>query len=222
MKIFTNRERAGEELAQMLLSYKDKKPIVLAIPRGGVPVATRVAQVLQCPMDILMVKKIGAPQQPELAVGAITESGDAFFDDALIKSLDISSSYLENTSIQKFREMREKRKSMPRLIPTESWRNKVVILVDDGIATGATLQAAIHLAHQQAPQKIIVAAPVASKTSTEILKKLADEVVCLSMPESFSSVSSWYEDFSQITDTEISTILEKMKIPSPDPVKRYQ
>lgn len=222
MKIFVNRERAGEELGQRLLPYKDQKPIVLAIPRGGVPVAHKVAQILQCPMDTLMVKKIGAPQQPELAVGAITESGDAFFDDALIKSLDISSSYLENTSIQKFREMREKRKGLPRLIPTESWRNKVVILVDDGIATGATLQAAIHLAHQQAPQKIVVATPVASKSSVEILKKLADEVVCLSTPDSFSSVSSWYEDFSQITDSEVQGLLEKTKVIPSDPVKRYQ
>ncbi|NUN04993.1 MAG: phosphoribosyltransferase [Bdellovibrio sp.] len=209
MKLFTNRSDAGELLGQKLLFYKKQKPLVIGIPNGGIPVAMKVAQVLQCPLDILMVKKICAPQQPEVAIGAIAEGGETCFDDKMIDTMNISGAYLEQTCIRSFRELRTQYRKISQYHPHPSWRNKVLILVDDGVATGATLTAALLWAKQKAPKKIIVATPVGSKNSIEILKQMADDVICLTIPDNFSSVSSWYEDFDQVSEVDILTILKE-------------
>lgn len=209
MKLFTSREDAGELLGQKLLSYKKQNPLVIGIPRGGLPVALKVAQVLQCPLDILMVKKICAPQHPEVAVGAVTENGETYFDEKMIETANISGAYLENTCIRSFRELRLQQHKFNQHRAHPAWQNKALIIVDDGVATGATLTAALQWAKQKSPKKIIVATPVGAKNAIEILKQLADEVICLTIPDYFSEVSSWYEDFSPVTEADVVSILKE-------------
>lgn len=209
MKLFTNRSDAGELLGQKLLYYKNQHPIVIGIPRGGIAVATKVAQVLQCPLDVLMVKKITAPQQPEVAIGAVAEGGETYFDDKMMDSMNISGAYLENACIRTFRDLRAQQRKLTHNRAKQSWRNKVLIIVDDGVATGSTLTAALQWAKQHSPKKIVVATPVGSKISMEILKQMADDVVCLTTPDYFASVGSWYEEFEQVSDSDVQGILKE-------------
>ncbi|HEY1079960.1 MAG TPA: phosphoribosyltransferase family protein [Bdellovibrio sp.] len=210
MKLFTNRSDAGELLGQKLLYYKKQNPLVIGIPRGGIAVAMKVAQVLQCPLDILMVKRICAPQQPEVAIGAVAEGGETYFDDKMIEAMNISGAYLENTCIRSFRELRAQHHKINQNRQHPSWRNKVLIIVDDGVATGATLTAALQWAKQKSPKKIVVATPVGSKISIELLKQMADDVICLTIPDHFSSVSSWYEEFEQFSEADVVAMLKEV------------
>ncbi|MBV2169581.1 MAG: erythromycin esterase family protein [Bdellovibrio sp.] len=208
MTHFENRKDAGRALGERLLAYKDQDPLILAIPRGGVPVAFEVAKRLQAPLDLLMVKKVGHPLNPELAVGAVTESGPPWFNLDLIRRLQLSMEELEDAAKAKLQEVSKQMEKFRFGQAPPSVNDRVVILIDDGIATGATILAAVQLLRERNPLKIIVATPVASVSSLEQIRKAADDLVCLLTPENFYAVGNWYQDFDQVSDKEVIEILK--------------
>ncbi|WP_374074495.1 erythromycin esterase family protein [Bdellovibrio bacteriovorus] len=207
MERFANRQEAGRLLGEKLISFKDQNPVVLAIPRGGVPLAFEVAKILKCPLDLLMVKKIGAPRQPELAVGAVSEDAKPIFNESLVQALSLKRTYLNQTAKEKISEIQEQLKKFRGSKKTEPIKGKTVILIDDGIATGSTLMAAIQFLRQKEPKKIIVAAPVGAQETIDKIQRVADQVVCLSTPEKFMAVGLWYEDFTQVSDEEVVRLI---------------
>lgn len=207
MERYRDRGHASQVLAQHLSAYKDSNPIVLAIPRGGVPIAFGIAKALHCPLDLIMVKKIGAPRQPELAVGAVSEDGKPIFDDGLVKTLSLSTSYLKQAANQKIQEIQEQMRKFRGSKRAEEIRNRTVILVDDGIATGSTLIAAIQFLRLKKPRKIIVAAPVGAADTIERIQKITDAVVCPLTPGDFMAVGLWYEEFDQVPDEEVVRLI---------------
>lgn len=207
MKRFESRQEAGQILGQRLLSYKDQNPLILAIPRGGLPVAYEVAKTLKASLDLILVKKIGAPKNPELAVGAVSEDSKPVFNEELVQLLKIDHKALNKMAEQKIDELKEQAKKLRGNTPLQSVKDRVVIIVDDGIATGASLTAAIQLIKQNNPQKIIVATPVGANDTIQQIKKLVDDVVCVEIPQNFMAVGIWYENFDQVPDEEVIRLL---------------
>lgn len=205
---FKNRIEAGRSLARALKSYAERPGIlILALPRGGVPVAFEVAQALNIPLDLLIVRKLGLPGQEELAMGAVATGGAKVLNHALMQSLGISEAVL-NPVVDKERKELERRERVyrgERPVPEVSGR--WVILIDDGLATGSTMRAAVSALRQQRPAGIVIGIPVAPADTVEELRKEADEVVCLATPEPFSAIGEWYEDFSQTSDEEVGDLL---------------
>ncbi|CAE81173.1 phosphoribosyltransferase family protein [Bdellovibrio bacteriovorus] len=214
MERYRDRDHASHVLAQNLSQYKDSNPVVLAIPRGGVPVAFGVARALHCPLDLIMVKKIGAPRQPELAVGAVSEDGKPLFDEGLIKALSLSSSYLKQAASQKIREIHEQLHKFRGSKQAEPIQNRTVILVDDGIATGSTLTAAIQFLRLKNPREIVVAAPVGALETVQRIKEIADAVICPLTPTDFMAVGMWYEQFEQVPDEEVIRLIGEARFSS--------
>lgn len=211
MMLFSDRYQAGQELAQKLLSDLpfplDASWLVLAIPRGGVIIGRRIAEALKIPLDIILSKKIGAPGNPELAVGAVGPIGEPALDEEMIQKLGIGKDYLEKTITEVKKEIILKEKIWREGKPLLNLKQKSVLLVDDGIATGATIQGALEVIRQAEPQKIIVAAPIIAKDALEKLEKLADQVVYLEAPELFFAVGQFYQNFKQTTDQEVKELL---------------
>lgn len=211
MDRFHNRKDAGEQLAQQLLPLKKENPLILAIPRGGVPVAVEVARRLQADLDIMIVKKIGAPTNPELAIGAICEDGRPWLNSRIVGLLGIKTATLKHLADEKEEEVRSQARRLRGSRPPMSVTGRTVILIDDGIATGATTLAAIYLLRAQSPEKIIVATPVAPASSIEEIEKASDGVVCLKTPYPFYAVGDWYEDFPQVQDAEVLRLLQQQR-----------
>lgn len=208
MRRFRNRQEAGQLLALELANYADRKDcVVLALPRGGVPVAHELSQALRLPLDILVVRKLGVPGHEELAMGAIASGGIRIINPHTLSALGISSGDLAEVERRELMEM-ERRERIYRgnKAPLEV-REKTVILVDDGIATGATIRAAIASLHQRGARRIVVASPVAPESVVISLSNVAEEVVCVLKPRDFGGVGWWYEDFSQTSDEEVRSIL---------------
>lgn len=206
--IFKNRQDVGRQLAEKLKKYSnDKSAIVLALPRGGVVVAKEVADVLNLPMDLIVSRKIGAPDNPEFAIGAIAEGFEGVFDQRVIVSYGISDEYIRN-EIKKEREEMDRRLNVYRAgrVPLDL-AGKMAILVDDGIATGLTMIATINSAKIKGAKKIVVAVPVASRDSVEKVKKLVDDIIYLDTPEFFMAVGQFYESFSQVEDAEVVKLM---------------
>ncbi|PJE67514.1 phosphoribosyl transferase [Candidatus Shapirobacteria bacterium CG10_big_fil_rev_8_21_14_0_10_40_9] len=206
--MFKNREEAGRKLADKLLSYKaTKNLIVLAIPRGGVVVGKILSQALNCPLDVLITRKIGAPGNPELAVGAVGPGGIRIIDWELAKRVGADGEYLKAQSSKLQSEIQEREKKFrARKKPLEV-TGKTVILTDDGIATGATIEAAIAWLKSQKAKKIILAVPVAPPEVVEKLRPLVDELICLDQPEFFAAVGQFYQEFEQVTDDKVVQLL---------------
>jgi len=206
--MFQNRAQAGKKLASKLLSYKaTKNLIVLAIPRGGVVVGKILSQALDCPLEVIVTKKIGAPGNSELAIGAVGVVGKPVIDEELAERVGADENYLKSKILNLKSEIKRREKIFRRDKLPLNLKDKTVILTDDGVATGATMMAAIEITRQQNPKKIIVAVPVIAKDTLEKIEKLADEVVFLDAPEMFFAVGQFYQDFSQITDEEVRKIL---------------
>ena len=206
--LFKDQVSAGERLAKELKKYKSQNAVILAIPRGGVATGFGLAQKLNLPLDVIVTRKIGAPDNPERAIGAVGETkGSLWMNKKLTSQLGVSKDYLQSeTKIQKLEIKRREgvyRKGKKAL----DLKNKVVILVDDGIATGATMIAAIREIRNMKPEKIVVAIPVAPPETVEELKQEADEVVCLQTPRLFFAVGQWYENFKQYSDKEVIKLL---------------
>jgi predicted phosphoribosyltransferase len=206
---FQNRREAGELLALELAHHAgEKECVVLALPRGGVPVAHEVSRVLHLPLDVLVVRKLGVPGHEELAMGAIASGGIKLLNRDTLIALGLSRAAIENVERRELIELERREKSYRGNLPPLDVRGKHVILVDDGIATGSTIQAAIASLRQRGADYIVVAAPVAPDSVVEILRKVADEVVCVLRPRDFGGVGCWYEDFSQTSDEEVHRLLE--------------
>jgi erythromycin esterase-like protein/predicted phosphoribosyltransferase len=205
---FRNRIEAGRQLAARLGQYKGRTDVVvLALPRGGVPVASEIARELGAPLDIFLVRKLGVPGHPELAMGAIAEGGVQVLSDDLIAELRIPRAMIDQVAMQERLEL-ERREQLYRDGRTRpDLRNRIVILVDDGLATGSTMEAAVRALRRLEPAKIIVAAPVGASDTCERLRRLADAVVCAETPEPFQAVGLWYEEFTQTTDEEVRELL---------------
>lgn len=205
---FQNREEAAERLADALSKYKGKNPLILAIPRGAMPMAKIIAEHLGGEVDVVLVHKLGAPGQPELAIGALDEGGYVYLH-PYAKELQISQDYLEREKNIQLEILKERRQNYT---PHRSARNpegRIVIIVDDGIATGSTMMAALHAVREKKPEKLIAAVGVAPPETAEKLKNFADEVICLETPESFYAVGQFFEDFSQVSDEEVLQILSE-------------
>lgn len=209
--MFRNRQEAAEKLAQALAPYRGLNPLVLAIPRGAVPMAKIIAESLGGEVDVLLVRKLGAPEQPELAIGAIDENGHIYLH-PYARQLGLSAGYLEDEAANQLRTLRRRRAEYTPARPPIEPRGRIVIVVDDGIATGSTMTAALGALRERSPAKLIVATGVAPPDSLQKLRDFADEVVCLSSPDPFYAVGQHYADFSQVSDEEVIAILREETI----------
>ncbi|OGY28068.1 MAG: hypothetical protein A2Z42_02510 [Candidatus Woykebacteria bacterium RBG_19FT_COMBO_43_10] len=204
--VFESREEAGTLLADQLKKY-GKDCVVLAIPRGGVVVGAQIARALSCPFEVVIIRKLGAPGNPELAIGATTSKGGVVLDQELIKRLEVTKGYIRSELSRQQKEARRREKVYLKG-ETINITDKTVILVDDGIATGATVETAIQAVKEKLPAKVVLAVPVAPPHTVERLKNEVDELVVLSTPEHFWAIGEFYEHFPQISDGEVVKILQ--------------
>ena len=205
---FHNRTEAGQLLAEKLITYLNQPDVlVLGLPRGGVPVASEVAKALNVPLDVFVVRKLGLPHHPELAMGAIASGGVRVFNSDVVNSLRIPDEVIDAVSAQEFAELQRREKAYRDDLPSPDVEGKTVILVDDGIATGSTMLASIAALKQLNVARILVATPVVPASAYYEIRRVADEVVAVMMPEDFYAVGQWYEDFSQTSDDEVRQLL---------------
>jgi putative phosphoribosyl transferase len=211
MAFFTDRVDAGKRLASALSNFSGKKGIVLAIPRGGVPVGFEIAKTLKTPLDVIIPRKIGAPDNPELAIGAVAEDGTAILDDNLVKYLGVSREYIKEEIERQKQEIRRRLEIYRQDASYPNLKGFDVIVVDDGIATGSTMKAALASVKNRGAASITVAIPVGPPSTIEELEKIADRVVCLYTPEYFQAIGQFYNDFRQTTDEEVIKLLQESK-----------
>lgn len=206
--VFKDRVEAGQKLAERLEAYRSENPVVLGLARGGIIVAAEVAAALNAPLDVMIARKIGAPSQPELGIGAVAPGGVTVLDDRLIRMLDLTKDDIERLSARENAEL-ERRLAAYRDGDGGDIQGRTVILVDDGLATGVTALAAVRSLRKHNPRKIVAAFPVCSLQGTRLLEGEADDVVCISMPADLYAVGAWYRDFSQTTDQEVVDVLRE-------------
>jgi predicted phosphoribosyltransferase len=210
--LFSNRTDAGAVLAERLLEYAGRPDVlVLALPRGGVPVAFPVACALRAPLDVFLVRKLGVPGYEELALGAIATGGVRVLNDEVRREIDLPDDVIDALAQREALELRRRELHYRGERPVPTIRGQIVILIDDGLATGATMRAAALALRQMEPAKLIVAVPVAAPQTCEALRRKADQVVCLSTPDPFVAVGAWYDDFSQTSDEEVTDLLEQAR-----------
>ena len=213
--MFKERKDAGHRLAKALIEHEAKpQTLILALPRGGVVVGYEVAATLALPLDIICPRKIGAPFNPELAIGAVTETGESILSDDLIRTLGVSETYIQDAMRQ------EKKEALRRLTfyrqkrPPRQLKGQTVILVDDGLATGSTMRAAIKTCRAEGVHRLILAVPVAPPDTLNRIKQEVDQVICLSTPSSFQAVGQFYSHFDQTSDDEVIALLIKRHLDS--------
>lgn len=216
-RMFRDRHDAGRRLAEVLAGKDYSAPVVLALPRGGVPVAAEIARRLDAPLDILMVRKLGAPWQPELAMGAVArtaETTQTVLNDDVIRLLGIDDAEIERVKENELTVIasREARYLKGRERP--GVKDRTAIVVDDGVATGATTRAALHAARASAPRWLVLAVPVAPPDTLARLRQDADEVVCLEEPGDLGAIGFFYDDFTQVGDEEVIRTLDELGLPS--------
>jgi predicted phosphoribosyltransferase len=207
---FRDRQEAGGLLAEKLTAYANRPGvIVLALPRGGVPVGFEVSKALHAPLDVVIVRKLGVPGQEELAMGAIAAGGLQVLNDPIVKALEISEREIEAVAGKERLELERRERLYRGGRPAPDLRGRTVILVDDGIATGTTMKVAIAALKRQESSKLVVAIPVAPLSTCEEMREMVEEVVCLSSPEDFMAIGAWYADFRQVSDQEVCDLLER-------------
>jgi putative phosphoribosyl transferase len=205
-----DRTAAGRALGQALAAYAPRDDvIVLALPRGGVPVGYEAAEAIGADLDLMLVRKLGTPGQPELAMGAIASGGARVLNQEIIDALSIDEAILGDVARREQRELERRQRAYRGDRPLPELRAQCIILVDDGIATGATMRAAIAALRQQEPARIVVAVPVAPSDTVARLRREADEVVCLETPAPFVAIGRWYQDFPQLSDEDVRNLLSR-------------
>ncbi len=209
---FRNRREAGQQLSAKLQQYAGQPDvIVLALPRGGVPVGFEVATALDVPLDVFVVRKLGLPWHEELAIGALASGGVRFLDRDLIRVAGVSDDDIRRVTAVEQIELERRERLYRGDRPFPDLAGKTVILVDDGLATGSTMRAAVAALRQEGPARVIVAVPVASPDTCEAFRDIADDIVCAATPEPFHAVGLWYADFSQTTDEEVHYLLDQAR-----------
>lgn len=207
--LFRDRRDAGKQLAKKLTEYAGRKDvIVLALPRGGVPVAYEVALALHVPLDIFIVRKLGWPGHEEMAIGAIASGGVKVLNDDIVRYLNIPEALIDAVARRELQEMERRERAYRENRPAFQLKDRTVIIVDDGLATGASMRAAVFGVRNQSPAKIVIAVPTSAMETCEALEHEVDRIICATTPEPFYGVSRWYEDFSQTTDEEVRTLLQ--------------
>jgi putative phosphoribosyl transferase len=209
--LFDDRHTAGVLLAQRLQRYREPSPLVLGIPRGGVPVAAAIAQALDAELDIVVARKLGAPLSAELAIGAVTADGGRYLNEEMIGALNVDPLYIERITQVQMTEAKRRAASLRGDAPPPRIAGRVVLLVDDGLATGATMIAAARAVKAQGPAQLIVAVPVGSKQARKTLAKEVNVVECLTTPEPFWAVGAHYRDFAQTEDGEVERLLHEAR-----------
>ena len=210
--MFRDRTEVGKLLAERFLKIKLENPIVLAIPRGGVPVAKEIALALGAKLDLVITRKIGFPGQPEFAIGAVTQDGELIVDENIVKEYGINKEYLKQESVTQKKEIADRMRKYRGERPYPDLAGKTAIIVDDGIATGNTMLAAIESVRRKKPAKIIVAIGVAPAETVRRLSSVADQVVCLDTPEPFYAIGEFYEKFEQVGDEEVKNALKELDL----------
>ena len=215
---FADRGEAGRRLADKLLHLKDRKPVVLALPRGGVAVGFEIARALEAPLDIVLVRKIGVPWQPELALGAVTDGAEhqTFIDRVLAARLEVPESYIEEETARQLQEIERRRKSYCEGRPALAIAGRTAIVVDDGIATGATMRVALQAVRRRGPARLVLAVPVAAPDTLAALRAEVDEAVSLETPVELGAIGFYYRDFHQMSDDEVTDLLAR----APQPAER--
>ena len=212
--LFRDRRHAGQLLAAQLTEYANRPDaLVLALPRGGVPVGYEVARALSVPLDVFAVRKLGIPGYDELAMGAIASGGVRVLNDQLVKRLGIPDQMIDSVTAHERQELTRRERRYRDGRPSPDVRGRTVILVDDGLATGATMHAAIKALRQLMPARIVVAVPIAAPETCEQMKAEADDVICAVTPDPFHAVGLWYQDFSPTTDEEVRALLAQIQAP---------
>jgi putative phosphoribosyl transferase len=208
---FANRREAGRVLASHLMHYsgRDGDVIVLALPRGGVPVGYEVADALDAPLDVFLVRKLGVPGHEELAMGAIASGGVRVLNPTVVQGLRIPQRWIDEVAVQEQTELERRAREYRGDRPQPDVKGKVVILVDDGLATGATMRAAAEALRRLGPRKLVIAVPAASPETCEEFRQEVDEIVCAVTPDPFYAVGVWYEDFSATSDEEVRDLLAR-------------
>lgn len=214
--LYQNRNDAGKILASMLAHYANRQDVlVLALPRGGVPVAFEIAKTLNAPLDVFIVRKLGLPGHAELAMGAIASGGTTVFNQDVLDDFQIDERTIQEVTIKELTELNRRESLYRGEKAFPSLKNKTIILVDDGIATGATMRAAILALRQLKPEAIVIAVPVSAKSTIDTLQKLVDEFICPLRPLHFHAVGAWYEQFPQTQDEEVHALLHEAKTQIP-------
>jgi putative phosphoribosyl transferase len=209
-QIYQDRTQAGQVLAQYVLAHvSDLNPLVLALPRGGVPVAFEVARALHADLDVFLVRKLGLPGHEELAFGAIASGGVRVLNRELIEELHVPEDLISRVTALEEEELKRREHLYRQNRPPLALRDRTVVLVDDGLATGASMMAGVRALRPHNPRRIVVAVPVAAPETYEQFRREADEIICPATPEPFVAVGGWYDDFSQVTDNEVRKLLEQ-------------
>jgi putative phosphoribosyl transferase len=206
--IFKDRRDAGLRLAGRLSEYRDEDAVVLALPRGGVPVGYEVARALNVPLDVFVARKLGAPGQPELAIGAVASGGVRLVNERVVWELGVSEDWIEAVTEKELAEVGRRMRRFRGEKPEPEVGGRTVILVDDGIATGMTVKAAIRAIREKGPRRIVLAVPVCAEVTADALALEVDELICLQTPSDLQAIGFWYENFRQLDDEEVIELLE--------------
>lgn len=208
---FEDRFEAGERLARLLEGYREESPVVYALPRGGVPVGYEISRALDAPLEVLVSRKLGAPGQPELGIGAVTSDGVRFLNRPLVEHLGVPEEYVEEITAEESGEAARRARLLRGERAEIEARERTAIVVDDGLATGATARAAIRSLRRRGARRIVLAVPVCAAQTEDELRSEVDDIVCLESTEYLGAIGFWYRDFSQVTDEEALELLERTR-----------
>jgi putative phosphoribosyl transferase len=214
---FRDRRDAGKKLARPLARYREEHPVVFALPRGGVPVAYEVALALEAPLDVLVARKLGAPDQPEFGIGAVAPGGVRVLNEYAVRRLGIPAEYVDRITAQEIAEVERRLEHFRADRPETPVAGRAAILVDDGLATGVTARAAVEALRLRGPGRLVLAAPVCAAQTAGHLRPEVDDLVCLRCPPDLGAIGFWYSDFGQTPDEEVVRLLEAARQRGPDP-----